>query len=181
MQSVETKQDKRTKPDTGAESNTVGVLSDGRIDDDDLLALWTDLLRAASLVGGDLARRLTPAGRTADEVELLMQLAAAPEQRLRMIDVAALLRLGKSSVTRLVDRLEDSGLVLRVACPSDRRVTWVALTDAGHAELAACGPAFVAGLRERLGERLDAAQVAALRGHRGRVLGEIHDETKEVL
>jgi len=140
-------------------------------DDDALLLLWADLLRVSNLVGADLARRLAPAGRSPDEVELLMQLAAAPEQRLRMVDVAALLRLGKSNVTRLVDRLEDQDLVERAACPSDRRVTYVGLTKGGHAELAACAPAFLAALRERLGERLDAAQLAALRGQLRRILG----------
>ena len=138
--------------------------------DDSLLLLWADLLRVSNLVGADLVHRLAPAGRSPDEVELFMQLAAAPERRLRMADVAALLRLGKSNVTRLVDHLEDQGLVMRTACPSDRRVTYVGLTERGRAQLDACAPDFLAALRERLGERLDAAQVAALRGHLGRIL-----------
>jgi MarR family 2-MHQ and catechol resistance regulon transcriptional repressor len=38
----------------------------------------------------------------------------------------------RSTVTNLVDRLERSGLVDRLACPTDRRVTLVRLAEAGQ-------------------------------------------------
>ena len=136
----------------------------------DLLGLWGDLTRAATVVEADLRVRLAAASRTPDEVELLMQLAAAPEGRLRMVDVATVLHLGKSSVTRLIDRLATAGLVVRAACPSDRRVTYAGITAAGLVELEQAAPIFMAGLQERLGRPLDAAQVAALRGDLRRIL-----------
>jgi MarR family transcriptional regulator for hemolysin len=37
------------------------------------------------------------------------------------------------SVVSMLDRLEQAGLVLRVPCPTDRRVKLVQLTDAGRA------------------------------------------------
>jgi MarR family transcriptional regulator for hemolysin len=36
------------------------------------------------------------------------------------------------SVVAMLDRLEQAGLVLRAACPSDRRVKQIHLTDAGR-------------------------------------------------
>jgi DNA-binding MarR family transcriptional regulator len=98
-----------------------------------------------------------------EEVELLMVLAAAPEGRLRMIDVSESLRLSKSGVTRLVDRLAERGLVLRAACPSDRRVVYVGLTDEGTSVLESAAPLVVSGLMELLGGRLDAGQIERLR------------------
>ena len=92
-----------------------------------------------------------------------MVLAAAPEGRLRMIDVSESLRLSKSGVTRLVDRLADRGLVLRAACPSDRRVVYAGLTDQGASVLASAAPLFVSGLMEQLGGRLEAEQIERLR------------------
>ena len=92
-----------------------------------------------------------------------MVLAAAPEGRLRMIDVSQSLRLSKSGVTRLVDRLADRGLVLRAACPSDRRVVYAGLTDQGTSALEAAAPLFVSGLVELLGGRLEADQIERLR------------------
>jgi DNA-binding MarR family transcriptional regulator len=41
------------------------------------------------------------------------------------------LGLARSTITNLVDRLERAGLVVRLASPSDRRVTLVRLTESG--------------------------------------------------
>jgi DNA-binding MarR family transcriptional regulator len=38
----------------------------------------------------------------------------------------------QTDVTRLVDRLEDAGLVARERCHQDRRVVWVTLTKQGE-------------------------------------------------
>lgn len=51
---------------------------------------------------------------------------------LRMTDIADLLILSRGGTTKLVDRLEQAGLVARVAAPDDRRVTMVEITDAGQ-------------------------------------------------
>jgi len=129
-----------------------------------VIALWSELTQAAEKVRGGLARALEAGcGLAPDEVELLMLLAAAEERRLRMVDVSEALRLSKSGVTRLVDRLEDRDLVLRAACPSDRRVVWAGITNEGVAALDTAAPIFVSGLMEQLGERLDDDRVGRLR------------------
>lgn len=129
-----------------------------------VIALWSELTQAADKVSAGLARALERGCALApDEVDLLMLLGAAQERRLRMIDVSEALRLSKSGVTRLVDRLEARRLVLRTACPSDRRVVWAGLTDEGAAALDAAAPIFVAGLMEQLGRRLGEDRVARLR------------------
>src|SRR5271157_2777780 len=125
-----------------------------------VIALWGELTQATDLVRARLGRLLGAGpGLAPDEVELLMLLAAAPERRLRMIDVSESLRLSKSGVTRLVDRLEERGMVLRAACPSDRRVVYAGLTEQGATVLDAAAPIFVSGLMEHLGSRFDEAQV----------------------
>lgn len=73
--------------------------------------------------------------------ELLIRLARSPGHRLRMSDLALQTGLTPSGLTRAVDRLEDAALVERVACPSDRRGAFAALTEAGLARIAtAVGP-----------------------------------------
>lgn len=67
--------------------------------------------------------------------ELLIRLARSPGHRLRMSDLALQTGLTPSGLTRAVDRLEDAGLVERVACPSDRRGAFAALTPAGLARI----------------------------------------------
>jgi DNA-binding MarR family transcriptional regulator len=44
--------------------------------------------------------------------------------------------LTSGGVTRLVDRLADAGFVERRSCETDRRVQYVAITEAGDAKLA---------------------------------------------
>lgn len=39
--------------------------------------------------------------------------------------------LASSSLTYVVDKLETKGLVIRIACPKDRRVTYATITDKG--------------------------------------------------
>lgn len=129
-----------------------------------VVALWGDLTQATDQVRARLSRLLEAGpGLAPEEVELLMLLAAAPERRLRMIDVSESLRLSKSGVTRLVDRLQDRGLVVRAACPSDRRVVYAGLTEEGANALEEAAPIFVSGLMEHLGSRLEEAQVERLR------------------
>jgi MarR family transcriptional regulator, 2-MHQ and catechol-resistance regulon repressor len=76
---------------------------------------------------------LTAAGLSMTEFDVLIRLARSPGQQLRMTDLASQTALSTSGVTRVVDRLENRGLVRRQACPSDRRGAFAVLTDPGCA------------------------------------------------
>lgn len=80
--------------------------------------------------------------------EVLLYLANAPEQSLRMGELADRLVLSRSGLTRLVDRLAARGLVERRNCDSDRRGTWARLTDAGLARFREARPTHLRGVRE---------------------------------
>jgi DNA-binding MarR family transcriptional regulator len=74
-------------------------------------------------------------GLTLSDYGVLLQLAWAPDRRLRRVDLADLILLTASGVTRLLDGLERSGFVERAACDTDRRVVYAVLTDRGLAKL----------------------------------------------
>jgi MarR family transcriptional regulator, 2-MHQ and catechol-resistance regulon repressor len=74
------------------------------------------------------------------EFEVLMRLARTPQQRLRMTDLAGQTSLSTSGVTRVVDRLDRTGLVRREACASDRRSSYAVITDTGLERLDAVLP-----------------------------------------
>ncbi len=119
------------------------------------LALWDGLTGATLMLRTRLAELLdAELGIQPEEADLLVRLGEAPEQRLRMADVSRSLRLSKSGVTRLVDRLAERGLVVRAACPSDRRVVYAGLTDEGRRAAAAAAPALAAGVAQQLAGRL---------------------------
>jgi DNA-binding MarR family transcriptional regulator len=65
--------------------------------------------------------------------DVLVQLYEAPDGRLRMQDLAELVILSPSGLTRVVDRIEKAGLVRRKPSTKDRRETFVLLTKTGHA------------------------------------------------
>ncbi|MDX9912260.1 MAG: MarR family transcriptional regulator [Phycisphaerales bacterium] len=67
-------------------------------------------------------------------------------------------------VTRLIDRLIRLGLVERIACPEDRRVTHVRLTPAGEAKLRELDTPVRALNRSQLGSlsRADLAEISRL-------------------
>lgn len=75
------------------------------------------------------------------EFDVLIRLSRSPESRLRMSDLAAQTILSTSGITRVVDRLERDGLVVREACATDRRSTYAVLTEAGTQRMAAVLPA----------------------------------------
>ncbi|WP_430779645.1 MarR family winged helix-turn-helix transcriptional regulator [Actinoplanes sp. G11-F43] len=69
------------------------------------------------------------------EFEVLMRLARSPGNHLRMTDLSAQTTLSTSGVTRVVDRMERTGLVRREACPSDRRSSYAVITEDGMQRL----------------------------------------------
>ena len=81
--------------------------------------------------------------------EVLIQLADAPDHRMRMCDLADSVLLSRSGMSRLVDRLERDGLLCRAACTNDARGAFACVTQAGLELLEQARPTHVAGIRRR--------------------------------
>lgn len=79
--------------------------------------------------------------------DVLLQLAEAPQRRLRMAELAERVLLSRSGLTRLIDRLQTEGLVRREASPDDARGTYTVLTAEGMARLRQAAPVHLAGIR----------------------------------
>ena len=140
---------------------------------DSRLAAWSTFLRAHARVVRELERELQADQDLAlTDYDVLVQLAAADERRLRMSELAERLLLSRSGVTRLVDRLVSDGLVERVVCESDRRGQWAALTDAGNARLRRAAPTHLRGVAAHFLDRLSPDDLAALE----RMLAKLLDE-----
>ena len=65
------------------------------------------------------------------EFEVLLRLARSPEQRLRIQALADASILTRSGMSRVIDRLEDEGLVQRQVADEDRRGAYAVLTLEG--------------------------------------------------
>ncbi|MGZ4672834.1 MAG: MarR family winged helix-turn-helix transcriptional regulator [Ilumatobacteraceae bacterium] len=123
---------------------------------------WRNFIESVSLLTAAMENDLTPFGLTTGDYEVLVRLSEADSERLRMCDLAVALQLSPSGLTRRLDGLVTSGLVERVASPSDRRVMFAALTPAGRAKLEEAAPDHVASVRKRFLKGLDRDQIRSL-------------------
>jgi len=78
--------------------------------------------------------------------DVLVQLAEAPRGRLRMQELARRVLLSKSGLTRLADRMEQTGYLRRQACTTDGRGVEAVLTPAGRAALRGAAPVHMRGV-----------------------------------
>jgi DNA-binding MarR family transcriptional regulator len=93
---------------------------------------------------------------------LLAMLSEAPGRAMRMTELAEITNSSQSRVSHAVARLEDAGLVRREKCPTDRRGSIAALTDAGYAAVVAAAPGHVEAVRVNLFDTLTPDQVEQL-------------------
>ena len=112
------------------------------------LRAWRGMLRAHAALTKALDAQLEAAhGLPLTSYEVLMYLADADDQRMRMCDLATSVIISRSGLTRLVDRLEREGLIERVSCSTDARGAFAKLTAAGREQVAAARPTHLAGVR----------------------------------
>jgi MarR family transcriptional regulator, 2-MHQ and catechol-resistance regulon repressor len=111
-------------------------------------------------------------GLTMSEYEVLFLLAREEDHAMRRIDLSREVRLSPSGITRMLDRLETTGLVEKGACAKDARVTYAVLTEAGMQKLRDCAPVHQAEVDRLLGEQLSDEEIEQL----GELLGRLSDQ-----
>lgn len=100
----------------------------------------------ASLVPAiDLALR-REAGLPLTWYDVLLELAAAPDGRLRMSDLADRVVLSRTRVSRLVDDLAAEGLIHREGNPDDRRSAYAVITQQGRARFRRAAPKYLSAI-----------------------------------
>jgi len=127
------------------------------------MAAWRGFLRVHAALVRELDRELEMEhGLPLSHYEVLLYLHNAPGHRMRMSELASSVLLSQSGITRLVDRLERDGLVVREACPEDRRGLNARITEAGRRRLAEARPTHLAGVHARFLSHFDDDDLRAL-------------------
>lgn len=104
--------------------------------DDPLITTVGRLMEAASRLQRSLGQALeSRAGVPLSWFEVLLRLSRSTDRQQAMGVLAEQLVLTTGGMTRLVDRMQAAGLVDRKPCPTDRRILYAHLTDAGLAKL----------------------------------------------
>jgi DNA-binding MarR family transcriptional regulator len=127
------------------------------------LRAWRSFLEAHARVFAHLeAELVSRTGTSLADYDVLFQLAVAEDRRLRMRELADRVLLSRSGLTRLVDRLEASGLVARMPCPQDARGSFAVLTDRGLHRVREVTPVHLDGVRRTFLAALDDGDLAPL-------------------
>jgi DNA-binding MarR family transcriptional regulator len=127
------------------------------------LAVWRSFLRTHTHLLRQLEHQLQAQGKIAlGSYDVLVQLAEAPNHRLRMSELAEAVLLSRSGLTRLVDRLQKDGLVARQPDPEDARGTYTVLTAKGRDTLRDAAQVHLAGVADLVLTRLSEAELRQL-------------------
>jgi DNA-binding MarR family transcriptional regulator len=137
---------------------------------------WARLMRAQATTKRELASELHDEhGLTMSAYEALYVLSRAEGRRLKRVEIAERLVLTPSGVTRLLEGLEADGLVEKVACATDLRVSYAQLTDDGAEKLeqASCG--HTGSIRGLFEEHLDGDEIERLAELLGKLPGALDE------
>jgi DNA-binding MarR family transcriptional regulator len=156
--------EKATIPDVGTCSAAYRTDADG-------LAHWTPTHARAWIGLLETHKQLTRAldaeliaqhGLSLSALELLARLAAAEERQLQLSALAAASGLSLSRVSRIIDALQERGLVARVACPTDARAVHAKLNETGLKLVIAAQSTHFASVQAAFFDLLDEEEIATL-------------------
>ena len=131
--------------------------------DGNALEAWRSYLQShASILRVLDAELVAEHGMTARDYEVLLYLAQAADRKLPMSALSERTMLTRSGITRLVDGLVAGGLIERVSCESDARISYAQLTDAGYDKLRSAGDTHIASIRRMFLEHFSDEEVEML-------------------
>ncbi len=114
---------------------------------------WRTLAALHGLIESELERSLqAEAELSVVEYTVMDALSRQDGWHMRMQQLARAAALSASATTRLVNRLEDRGLLTRILCADDRRGIYTELTPAGRELLEEARPVHDATLERALAE-----------------------------
>lgn len=142
--------------------------------DDDEQRAWRGYLRMNTVLGAALARQLQSESMlSTPDFEVLVHLTDADDARVRVSELAKVMRWEKSRLSHHLSRMEKRGLVGREECPSDGRGAFIVLTADGRAAIEAAAPSHVDAVRRHFFDVLTSEDVAALQAIADRVIARV--------
>ena len=128
------------------------------------IAAWQAFLEAHAIIIRALEQEMAEEqGLPLTWYDILIHLDHASQDRLRMQALAECLLLSRSGVTRLIDRMEQAGLVRRESCPDDRRGSYAIITQEGKGVLQRATPGHLRGIQRHFLHHLNDWDIGALR------------------
>ncbi len=124
---------------------------------------WRATVHLAQLLFRQLDRDLDAQGLNQHDYEILVELSEAPDQRLRMTELADATSQSRSRLSHQITRMESRGLVRRDECEGDKRGTFAVLTAEGMNVIERVAPDHVENVRRHFIDRLSPRQLEQIR------------------
>ena len=149
----------------GLASSGPGRVGDaaGNAAEDPVVDAWRGLLVAHSRLVPEVEADLRAAGQVPlSWYDVLLELNAAPDGRLRMSELGQRTVLSRTRVSRVVDELAAAGLAERQPDQADGRSSFAVLTPDGKAALRRAWPVYRQAIHRQLTARLTPRQCREL-------------------
>jgi DNA-binding MarR family transcriptional regulator len=137
---------------------------------------WQALRGARQVVVDRIGHELSDAGLPELSWHDVLARLDEADGPLRPRDLLCHVGVTKSGLTRLVDRIEAAGLLERSSCPSDRRGTFLSITEEGRETLASMRPIRDGVFREHFEGVLTEDEAGVLADSLGRVGASVRGE-----
>jgi DNA-binding MarR family transcriptional regulator len=142
--------------------------------EDAVVDAWRGLLVAHSRLVPAIEADLRAAGQVPlSWYDVLLELNAAPDLRLRMSELGQRTVLSRTRVSRVVDELAAAGLAERQPDQADGRSSFAVLTPRGKQALRLAWPVYRQAIDRHLGTRLTARQCRELAALLGQVIATV--------
>jgi DNA-binding MarR family transcriptional regulator len=124
---------------------------------------WRATVHLSQLLMRQLDRDLNAHGLNGHDYEILVELSEAPDQRLRMTELADATSQSRSRLSHQISRMEKRGLVRRDECEGDKRGTFAVLTREGMDVIERVAPDHVENVRRHFIDRLSPRQLEEIK------------------
>jgi len=122
---------------------------------------WRGFITTSTDLVNLIAKDLAPYGLDGGDYQLLAMLSEAPDQKLKMCDLAERLRLSRSGLTRRIDGVLKAKYVSQVRDNQDGRVVFAHLTKKGFDLIKKVAPHHLESVRSRMIDLLSPAEIRA--------------------
>ena len=133
------------------------------------MAAWRTYIETTGDLMRAIEKDLAPFGLDRGDYQLLAMLSEAPDQRLRLCDLADSLRLTRSGLTRRMEGVLKKKLVARVQSEEDGRVAYAHITPKGFELLKTAAPKHLESVRRLMVDLLTPTEIKAVASAFGKI------------
>jgi DNA-binding MarR family transcriptional regulator len=141
-------------------------------------SIWALFLTAHAVLVEEIEARLAEAGLPQlSWYDVLWALERAEDHRLRMSELADMTVVSRSNLTRLVDRLENAGLVERERVEEDRRGAFAVVNAEGRAMRRKMWPVYSAAIKALFEDHIGSREAAQMGDTLRRILAAVREKS----